>query len=208
MNLMHFLIVDAFTLPGRPFTGNPAAVVLLDPQRPWPVDAWLQGLAMEFNQSETAYLRQLRERGSQTFELRWFTPKVEVPLCGHATLASAHALRTWSAVDPRHAVTFLTRRSGELTCTYPASDEVSMDFPAVPTTAPATLPPDAARVLGVEGPITPVGISGTGLLLRLPDAAHVLAARPAFKTLATWHPHAVCITAPANQTNNSADFAS
>ena len=87
MNLMQFLIVDAFTLPGRPFTGNPAAVVLLDPQKPWPGDAWLQGLAMEFNQSETAYLRQLRERGNQTFELRWFTPKVEVPLC--ATRLSA-----------------------------------------------------------------------------------------------------------------------
>jgi PhzF family phenazine biosynthesis protein len=197
---MQYLLVDAFTLPGRPFTGNPAAVVLLDHQKPWPADAWLQSLAMEFNQSETAYL--LRMAGDARFELRWFTPKVEVPLCGHATLASAHALRTWEAVDVRGAVTFVTRRSGELTCTFPAPDEVAMDFPAVPITSAAGLPPDAAKVLGVDGPVTPVGLSGTGLLLRLPDAARVLAARPDFKILATWHPHAVCITAPGDRTGN------
>src|SRR5687768_12478120 len=137
---MQYLLIDAFTLPNRPFSGNPAAVVLLDPDKPWPPDPWLAGLAMEFNQSETAYVRQRRDQAANTFDLRWFTPAVEVPLCGHATLASAHALRTWYVIDPAKPVTFLTRKSGHLTCTYPSASEVSMDFPTVPITAPAALP--------------------------------------------------------------------
>ena len=214
---MQYLLIDAFTLPRRPFTGNPAAVVLLDPEKPWPPDNWLAGLAMEFNQSETAYVRRRIDGGSQTYDLRWFTPALEVPLCGHATLASAHALRTWAVIDPDQPVTFVTRKSGDLICTYPAPDQVSMDFPAVPTTSSPPLPTDAAQVLDVEGPIRVVGAGGTGLLLRLPSALQVLAATPDFKRLATWHPHAVMITAPAadltgNQqlaTNNSSpDFVS
>ena len=204
---MQYLLIDAFTLPNKPFSGNPAAVVLLDPDKPWPPDPWLAGLAMEFNQSETAYVRPRRDQAANTFDLRWFTPALEVPLCGHATLASAHALRTWYAVDLAKPVTFLTRKSGLLTCTYPTANEVSMDFPTVPTTV-AALPPDATKVLGVEGPITAVGAGGTGLLLRLPSAAQVLAANPDFKTLATWHPHAVLITAPGDSEHANADFAS
>jgi PhzF family phenazine biosynthesis protein len=199
---MQYLLIDAFTLPGRPFSGNPAAVVLLDPQKPWPNDSWLADLAMEFNQSETAYLRRRPDLGHNTYDLRWFTPAVEVPLCGHATLASAHALRAWNAIDPAKPVTFVTRKSGDLTCTYPRSDQISMDFPAVPT-APAALPPDAANVLGVEGPVTGIGAGGTGLLLRLPNATQVLAAKPDFKKLATWHPHAVFITAPGDDSTGN-----
>ncbi|WP_456448036.1 PhzF family phenazine biosynthesis protein, partial [Thiolapillus sp.] len=75
--------VDAFT--DRPFSGNPAAVCLLDRER----DAdWMQAVAAELNLSETAFLLQ-REDG---FGLRWFTPTTEVDLCGHATLAAAHVL--------------------------------------------------------------------------------------------------------------------
>lgn len=75
--------VDAFT--DRPFAGNPAAVCLPPGD---PTDAWMQQVAAEINLSETAFV-QRREDG---FRLRWFTPKVEVDLCGHATLASAHVL--------------------------------------------------------------------------------------------------------------------
>ena len=207
---MQYLLIDAFTLPGRPFTGNPAAVALLDPETPSPADNWLAGLAMEFNQSETAYIRRRSDRGPNTYDLRWFTPAVEVPLCGHATLASAHALRTWNVIDPDQPVTFVTRKSGDLICTYPRPDQVSMDFPAVPTVASPPLPKDAASILGVEGPIGVVGAGGTGLFLRLPSAAQVLAARPDFKRLAAWHPHAVFITAPGDEAIGGAhpDFVS
>ena len=75
--------VDAFT--DRPFAGNPAAVCLLPS---WKTDSWLQAVAREMNLSETAFL----VKKSDGFDLRWFTPKVEVDLCGHATLASAHLL--------------------------------------------------------------------------------------------------------------------
>src|SRR5438876_11033781 len=75
--------VDAFT--DRPFAGNPAAVCLLPS---WREEAWLQAVAREMNLSETAFL--VRQPGH--FDLRWFTPTVEVDLCGHATLASAHVL--------------------------------------------------------------------------------------------------------------------
>ena len=81
---LRYFIVDAFT--NRPFTGNPAAVMPL-PQ--WRDDAWLQNVAMEMNLSETAFL----VPNGQGYDLRWFTPKAEVDLCGHATVASAVVLR-------------------------------------------------------------------------------------------------------------------
>ena len=80
-----YSVVDAFT--DRPFSGNPAAVV---PLAQWKEDAWLQSVAMEMNLSETAFIA----KQGDGFRLRWFTPKIEVVLCGHATLASAHVL--WS----------------------------------------------------------------------------------------------------------------
>ena len=85
MSPLRYFVVDAFT--DRPFAGNPAAVV---PLSAWRDDAWLQDVAMEMNLSETAFL--VKEDGD--YRLRWFTPKVEVALCGHATLAAAHVL--WS----------------------------------------------------------------------------------------------------------------
>src|SRR5436190_1968980 len=78
--------VDAFT--DKPFAGNPAAVCILSEKR---LEEWMQNVAAEMNLSETAFVR----REGDNFSLRWFTPKVEVDLCGHATLASAHVL--WEA---------------------------------------------------------------------------------------------------------------
>ncbi len=115
------LTIDAFT--DRPFAGNPAAVCLLDKV----VDAeWMQAVASEMNLSETAFVRPLKE----DFELRWFTPAIEVDLCGHATLATAHALWTEGVVDPSQPIRFHTR-SGVLACTQ-NGNFIELDFPATP----------------------------------------------------------------------------
>ena len=98
-------LVDAFA--ERPFTGNPAAVCLLDGPR---TDTWMQQLAFELGHSETAYVSRTE---SGTYSLRWFTPTIEVALCGHATLASAHVL--WSIGRAQGPIKFETQ-SGVLTC--------------------------------------------------------------------------------------------
>ena len=99
--------VDAFA--AQPFRGNPACVV--EPFEAWPDDAWMQALASENNQAETAFL--LKTDDPARFGLRWFTPLLEVPLCGHATLASGHALLAEMGVAAE-VLTFDTR-SGPLT---------------------------------------------------------------------------------------------
>jgi PhzF family phenazine biosynthesis protein len=192
-----FVLVDAFA--HAPFTGNPAAVVLLDGE--WPGDADLQALAMEFNQAETAYVRPRPDGG---FDLRWFTPAREVVLCGHATLASAHALREWGAVTAEARVRFVTRSSGELTCAFDGR-LITMDFPATPP-APAPVPDRAAAVLGVAGPVICVGSAPMNLTLRLPARAQVAAARPDLPVLASWHPIGVVVTAPGEA--DGVDFVS
>ncbi|HZR98451.1 MAG TPA: PhzF family phenazine biosynthesis protein [Chloroflexota bacterium] len=128
--------VDAFT--ERPFAGNPAAVCVL----PAPADAgWMQAVAREMNLSETAFL--VRRDGG--YDLRWFTPAVEVDLCGHATLASAHVLWEDGHSPPETPVRFWTR-SGLLTVER-QGDWIEMDFPAKPQ-APAEAPPGLAEALG------------------------------------------------------------
>src|SRR6266705_1044307 len=126
---MRLLTIDAFT--DQPFRGNPAAVCLLDRER----DAeWMQHVAAEMNLSETAFLlRQAacpepsQSEGERGWSLRWFTPAVEVDLCGHATLASAHAL--WGEkVDDASVLRFHTR-SGLLTASRDG-DWIELDFPA------------------------------------------------------------------------------
>jgi PhzF family phenazine biosynthesis protein len=104
-----FFLVDAFT--DQPFAGNPAVVV---PLSAWRDDTWLQSVAREMNQSETAYV--VHTAGG--FDLRWFTPTVEVDLCGHATLASAHALWLSVGASPDRPIRFSTR-SGILTASRP-----------------------------------------------------------------------------------------
>ena len=116
--------VDAFT--SEIFSGNPAAVCLLDR---WIDDSTLQAVAAENNLSETAFL----VRNAEGFDLRWFTPVTEVALCGHATLASAFILfncQKWS----EESIRFQTRKSGELVVTR-RNDLLEMDFPARPVHA-------------------------------------------------------------------------
>ena len=113
--------VDAFA--SGPFKGNPACVV--EPFAAWPEDAWMQALAMENNQAETAFLR--RTDDAARFDLRWFTPTTEVPLCGHATLASGHVLFSELGLVVSE-ITFDTK-SGPLTVSW-SGDAYRMDFPA------------------------------------------------------------------------------
>jgi predicted PhzF superfamily epimerase YddE/YHI9 len=105
-----FVQVDAFT--SEAFAGNPAAVCFLPGEREV---SWMQNVAREMNLAETAFLRPLDgEGGRREFELRWFTPTVEIDLCGHATLASAHALWESGRLAPGEQARFHTR-SGLLT---------------------------------------------------------------------------------------------
>jgi PhzF family phenazine biosynthesis protein len=115
--------VDAFA--SGPFRGNPACVV--EPLDAWPDAGWMQALAMENNQAETAFL--LKTADPARFGLRWFTPAVEVALCGHATLASAQVLMH-ELIPALKAVTFESR-SGELPVRL-AGERLEMDFPADP----------------------------------------------------------------------------
>ena len=167
--------VDAFA--AGPFTGNPAAVCLLDaPGDP----AWMQSVAAEMNLSETAFVHALDGEAGR-FGLRWFTPTVEVDLCGHATLASAHVL--WET-DP-HAggkpARFETR-SGTLTATK-RGELVELDFPGDPV-APAEPDPGLLDALGVA--TREVSSGRIGWVLELADASAVRAVSPDFVRLAAF----------------------
>ncbi|MDO9336657.1 MAG: PhzF family phenazine biosynthesis protein [Caulobacter sp.] len=132
--------VDAFA--AAPFKGNAACVV--EPFDAWPGETWMQALAAENNQSETAYL--LKTADPARFGLRWFTPAMEVPLCGHATLAAAHVLFAELALDVAEVV--FDTRSGLLGVRREAG-RYAMDFPADPPRRTAT-PAGLAEALGVE----------------------------------------------------------
>lgn len=115
--------VDAFA--SAPFRGNPACVV--EPFAAWPDAAWMQALAMENNQAETAYMR--KSADPARYGLRWFTPTLEAPLCGHATLASAHILFT--QIDPALTKVTFETLSGELMVER-GDHGLVMNFPAQP----------------------------------------------------------------------------
>ena len=181
-----YSVVDAFS--ARPFKGNPAAVVLLDGELP---DDVCQSVAGEFNLAETAFVRPLPDG---RFELRWFTPTREVPLCGHATLAAAHALWQWSVAKTGEPIQFETRHSGELVCTRCDDGKIAMNFPATRPVA-VSLPSMAAEVLGVAGPVICAGTTAMNLMLVLPDEAQVRECRPKLEILAGWHETGVIVTA-------------
>jgi len=157
--------IDAFAQ--APFRGNPACVV--EPFSAWPADSWMQTLAAENNQAETAFL--LRTEAPDRFGLRWFTPTLEVPLCGHATLASAHMLFAELGLGA-DAVTFDTL-SGPLTVSR-QDGAYAMDFPASPVRRTET-PAGLAEALGVE----PDEVwAGPFLVAILKDEGAVRAASP------------------------------
>jgi PhzF family phenazine biosynthesis protein len=148
-----FTQVDAFT--DRPFAGNPAAVCVLPVARD---SDWMQLVAREMNLAETAFL----VRGADGYDLRWFTPAVEVDLCGHATLASAHVLWEEEHLPADAEVRFHTR-SGLLTATR-RDGLIWLDFPATPAVE-AAAPPELAAALGV--PLRFVGRTRFDLLVEV-----------------------------------------
>ena len=182
---MTLSIVDAFA--DRPFSGNPAAVCLLDA----PADpAWMQALAGEMNLSETAFVV---PDGSGAFGLRWFTPTVEENLCGHATLAAAHILFETGVLAAGDEARFDTK-SGRLTVRPAGPATYTMDFPATP---PAKAP---APIGAVEafGRLVWAGRSRFDLFLELADEATVRALAPDADAVASFGPRGVIATAQAD----------
>lgn len=179
-------LIDAFA--DEAFRGNPAAVVLLGAERP---DAWLQAVAAEMNQAETAFLR-LVDGG---FALRWFTPLAEVDLCGHATLASAHFLWTQQLLASDETAPFHTR-SGLLTARRDDNGWITLDFPAIPPCDPI-VPDDLATVLGAE----PISVQGGAfdLLCVLASADAVRALTPDLHRMARWEVRGVLVTAATDE---------
>lgn len=215
---MRIHLVDAFT--DRPFAGNPAGVCLL-PAGPWPEDAWMQQIAAELHFSETAFARPLPagpDAGPDTgaadsaeaeWEIRWFAPLAETNLCGHATLATAHVLRTDRGI--LGAVRFRSRYSGLLRTHADADGGITLDFPAAPGTETA-VPEGLAEALGVVPQATfRTGALGD-LLTVLPDEATVRAAAPDLGAVAELTRRAglrgVILTAPAAEPGRGHDFVS
>lgn len=181
--------VDAFT--STPFHGNPAAVVPLDS---WLPDNTMLDIAAENNLAETAFFVQ-REGGG--FDLRWFTPEIEMDLCGHATLASAFVLYDSLGFDEPQ-ISFFTK-SGELRVARDGKRLV-MDFPsrpAVETEVPAGL----AEALGGEPKLV---LKSRDYLAVYDTQADVLALKPDFRAIKELGVHAVIVTAPGED----ADFVS
>lgn len=184
--------VDAFS--DRPFGGNPAAVCVLD----GPMDpAWMQAVAREMNLSETAFLfPEIIEGDSGGFRLRWFTPLIEVDLCGHATLAAAHVL--WEDGHLKHdrPARFVTR-SGLLSASRGADGWIELDFPSEPVHE-ADTPPDLAAALGGER-VRFVGRNRMDLLVELESEDDVRTLQPDFTRLDAIEARGIIVTARASE---------
>ena len=177
--------VDSFT--DKPFGGNPAAVCLLSEPAEEP---WMQAVAREMNLSETAFLHPVEDG----YGLRWFTPAVEVDLCGHATLASAHILWETGALSLRTEARFQTL-SGLLTA-HREGDWIIMDFPSLPP-EDMSIPEGLAKALGLA-PVY-IGQNRLDLLAVLDSASEVRGLRPDFSRLQTVDSRGVIVTAPSDQ---------
>ncbi len=193
---MRIRIVDAFT--DRPFAGNPAGVVVLDA---FPAATWMQSVAAEVNLSETAFVHQLPSGSDADFALRWFTPSVEVALCGHATLATAHVLARPGTVRFRTL-------SGVLTATAGDNDDYTLDFPTAPL-APVPADPQLLAVLGADA----ISVHHTGpqtddLLVEVADENTVRALTPDLTALARLERRGVVVTARAAPGAEGYDFVS
>ncbi|MEP6571885.1 MAG: PhzF family phenazine biosynthesis protein [Gemmatimonadota bacterium] len=190
---MRITTVDAFT--DRPFAGNPAAVCLLATPRD---EQWMRNVAREMNLAETAFLVP-RDDG---FDLRWFTPTVEVDLCGHATLGSAHALWEQGVLPPGTTARFHTR-SGLLTAVQ-REGWIELDFPAKRATEVAP-PPGLLEALGA--PARWAGKSQFDYLIELESEAAVRSLKPDLGSIAQLPVRGVIVTARAEQ-GSDVDFVS
>ena len=171
--------VDAFT--ERPFAGNPAAVCLLPS---WKEDRWLQAVAREMNLSETAFL----VKHPDHFDLRWFTPKVEVALCGHATLASAHVL--WQHGNATGDEIRFSTKSGILKAIR-HGDDIELDFPMKPEVA-AQAPSGLLEALSVSAKY--VGKNQFDYLVEVESEAILRGIAPDFRRLATVPVRGIIVT--------------
>lgn len=176
--------VDAFS--SRPFAGNPAAVCFVDEGA---TSEWMQAVALENNLSETAFLT---ERGDG-WGLRWFTPRVEVDLCGHATLASAHVLWETGRIASAEPAIFHTR-SGRLTCERSGS-HILMDFPAAPATM---IPIDDAVQAALGAPTVWQGLAKTDLLVELENADTLRAISPDLRVIRALPYRGIIVTAKSD----------
>lgn len=220
MSGVRLRIIDAFT--ERPYAGNPAGVVLLESDG-WPDEAWMRQVAAELNLSETAFAYPLPSGAEADWALRWFTPVVEEDLCGHATLATAHAIATDAGIStsttsttsgtrPGNPATIrFTSRSGVLPVHLAADGAITLDFPAAPVTV-TPVPDGLANALGA----TPDAVYATGalrdLLVVLPEEPVVRALVPdlaAVARLARRHGiRGITVTAVAGSPDDGYDFVS
>lgn len=190
--------VDAFA--HRPFAGNQAAICLLHEVRPV---EWMQALAVELNLSETAFVRPL-EGGH--FELRWFTPGGEIELCGHATLAAAHAMwAEFGLPELSNTITFDTL-SGQLSAEREGERNITLNFPLVaPQAFPADIaPPSHKAILMALGLpestlIRFIGKAGQKLFIELESAAAVRQCAPNFAAICDLPLRGILVTAESDQ---------
>ncbi len=182
---MTVTVVDAFA--DRPFSGNPAAVCVLDAPAP---ERWMRNLAAEMNLAETAFVT---PGPDGAFGLRWLTPETEVDLCGHATLATAHLLYETARLGDEPAR--FDTKSGRLTVRQTGDATYVMDFPATPPAA-APLPDGFVEAFGV----TPVwsGRSRFDVFAVLDDEAAVRALAPDLGAVARIDARGVIVTAQAD----------
>jgi PhzF family phenazine biosynthesis protein len=172
--------VDAFT--DSPFAGNPAAVCVLPGPQP---DDWMQKVAQEMNLSETAFLL----KQDDGYQLRWFTPTVEVDLCGHATLASAHVLWSEGHLPTEQDARFYTQ-SGLLTARH-LGEWIELDFPANPSVE-TSVPPELMKALGIS--IRGVSQNSLGYLVEASDESSVRTMKPDFSMLESLPVHGIIVT--------------
>jgi PhzF family phenazine biosynthesis protein len=188
-------LVDAFT--DRAFSGNPAGVCCLGSG--WPAESWMQSVAAEMNQAETAFVWR---RSDGVFPLRWFTPAMEVDLCGHATLASAHVLWSNGTARPDEVIRFETK-SGVLSASR-QGDEIELDFPVKPATA-TEAPPGLLEALGVSRPLS-VGRNQFDYLVEVESESALRSISPDFRALRAVKCRGVIVT--ARPEGGPADFVS
>lgn len=181
--------VDAFT--HQPFSGNPAAVCLLERAAP---AQWMQAVAQEINLSETAFLWPHEDKQHADYHLCWFTPVAQVELCGHATLASAHVVYE-SGLKPTDQALRFDSLSGVLGATL-QTGRIALDFPARTAQARSTAA-DVLQALGVE--TADCLDCGVDRLVVLNNAAQLRALQPDFARLKTLKPRGVIVTAAGDE---------
>lgn len=199
---MRIRIVDAFT--DRPFSGNPAGVLLLD-SGGFPGDPWLQNVAKEVNHAETAFTHPLPAGGDADWALRWFTPATEVDMCGHATLATAHVLHTTGAAT---GTVRFAARCGILTATADESGAITLDFPTAPL-VPVEVPEGLDEALGAKvRSAHDTGRHIGDLLVELADEKTVRSLAPDIGALAAHSERGIIATAAAEDPSGGYDFVS